>query len=322
MPFKTAILATSDALSTYKGLTTNNGLLNNYYYDELKLLNKNEYKLTLKLDLKFDLGFKMNTLVYLNINGIPKHYRIEKITFSSNNSVLTQLELIPISNLEIPISIINSEGKSGSSSLENVGKNTDMYGNGNLSFSSNSAINGDNNTIGYSSFIKVSGVNNIVSGDTSGSTHNIIIEGNNNVVGQYSKNLILLGDNNNIPENEDGAIYINGEKFESGVNKVSKSGDTIYGDLVMSASTLSLSPLWSGRDSFPIGESTITTTIPYHVGDHICIITPEELFDYKVCFHPVDDGGYLMIHASTTSDAHTPDLVEGKFLQYAVFKLT
>lgn len=312
---------TSDALSTYKGLTTNNGLLNNYYYDELKLLNKNEYKLTLKLDLKFDLGFKMNTLVYLNINGIPKHYRIEKITFSSNNSVLTQLELIPISNIESPILIINSEGKSGSSSLENVGKNTDMYGNGNLSFSSNSAINGDNNTIGYSSFIKISGVNNIVSGDTSGSTHNIIVEGNNNVVGQYSKNLIILGDNNNIPEYEDGAIYINGEKFESGINKVNRSGDTMYGDLVMSASTISLSNSWSGRDYFHTGESTITTTIPYHVGDHICIITPEELFDHRVCFHPMDDGGFLMIMAEVIPGPDVVSLVEGKYIQYAVFKM-
>lgn len=198
----------SDAISTYNGLTSSNGLLYNYYFDEIKLYNKNDYKLTIKLNLKFDLNFKMNTMVYLSINGIPKYYRIEKLTFSSSDSILSQMELLPISNIDGPINIINAEGQSGSSSIENVGKNTDFYGVGNINNGNFSKINGDNNTIGYSNFIKVSGYYNTING-VSGDSKSVIVEGNYNNVGDNTLNTIVLGDYNEIPSNFNGAMWIN-----------------------------------------------------------------------------------------------------------------
>lgn len=201
----------SDRASTLNNLTSNNGLLNNYYFDELRLYNKNEYKLTLKVNLKFDLGFKMNTLVYLNINGIPKYYRIEKITFSSDDSVLSQLELIPLSNIDGPIDIINSQGQSGSSSVEFNPKNTDFYGAENTTNGNYSAINGYGNTIGYGNFIKVAGIYNTINGanPSSGDSKSIIVEGDYNTIGDNTLNTIILGDYNEIPSNHNGAMWIN-----------------------------------------------------------------------------------------------------------------
>jgi hypothetical protein len=212
-----------DTLSTINNLTSNLGLISNYYSDELSIYNIKEYKLTIKLNLKFDVNFDLNTKVYLNINGIPKYYRIERIVFSSDPNILTEMDLLPLSSEKFKITISNSEGSSGTSSNNNNERNSDNIGSDNMNNGEFSYINGNYNIINYSKFINVNGEYNYIGSDS----NQLLVVGNNNIIKTGSTNSIILGENNIVPENDNGGIWINGERLnEYKQTYILTSGDT------------------------------------------------------------------------------------------------
>lgn len=213
-----------DSQSSIGGLTSTNGLLTTYYGDELALYDINEYKLTIRLNTKFDLNFSLSTLVYLEINGIPKYYRIESITFSSDNSVLTEMVLIPISYNNIKINITNSEGTSGTSIPEDLTGDNDSNGVSNTNGGYFNRTNGNSNYIGYSDFIETVGNGNFINNGVK----NVFINGDNNLINSGVTNSILLGSNNILPENESNGIWVDGERINPYKTiKILTSGETL-----------------------------------------------------------------------------------------------
>lgn len=213
-----------DNQSTIFGLRSNNGLITKYYGDELSLYDTNEYKLTIKVNLKFDLNFSLNTLIYLNINGINRYYRIESITFSSDESVLTEMVLIPISYNNIKVNITNSQGVSGTSLPEDFIGDNDSNGINNTNGGIFNRTNGNYNSTNTSNFVEIIGNNNYVDN----SSNNILINGNNNYIGTGSTSNFVLGVNNILPDNENGGIWIDGERLNPyKVIKILTSGETI-----------------------------------------------------------------------------------------------
>lgn len=250
------------------GLTSNKGLIDTYYGEYLNTFDKNDYQVKLKINMKFNSDFDMNTKVYLNLNGIPRYYRIINITFSTDESVLSEITLTPLSN-NINYSLYNSFRHPGTSILKDS-PNTDFvsYGNNTNGGIGNSVV-GNNNDIINSDFINVIGNSNIL---TTGST-NINIYGNDNAVGNDSKNILIIGDGAVIPNNTSNKIYVNGTEFQSGNDKLSTNGGTMNGNITFSNDyTIQLASNQSGP--FILNSSgECNTDLPFDIGRQMAFIT-------------------------------------------------